>query len=580
MEFLAGNRIRGTSAEKTGMTVIDTITKDGSSQSINTATNGTTLVKSITIGNNNNRILIVSTGVYNAQPTVSGVTLGSQNFVKAISASHSSHSFITELWYLINPDVGTADITVTWSSTAGRRGITGTSFYNVDQSQLLQNNVQNTVDSGGQSSTVSGTITPTTTGSIVIDAMMWLNGTQASLTRTAGAIQFIGGNDRSTGQQYMLTPTIGSANTMNYTASDSARWIWVGVEVKAIETVTPALMPALQSPSVGGWKEIARVTSNDTDVINIPDKRYLMVLSDHGWNTANAGIGMQINGDTSASQYPRRYSANGGTDATPTTETNIFYDTMGGGTQTGKRWFMVQHIANKSDQEKLIQYNMVFNRNGLTASYAPSRITGVAKWVNTSASINRLDLRNFNSGTITSDSEVVVLGWDPTDTHTDNFWEELASVELESGNVRLSSGTITAKKYLWFQYYIKGASSCRQKIQFNGSTASDYAFRYSANGAVDSASDGTAYPDINASYAYANNNKFGNMFVINNASNEKLLTGNSMEITSGTGSAINTMELAGKWTNTSDQITQIDIWADGGSTAYDTGSILKVWGHD
>tara|TARA_B110000495_G_C22779424_1_gene455922 strand:- start:11 stop:778 length:768 start_codon:yes stop_codon:yes gene_type:complete len=31
----------------------------------------------------------------------------------------------------------------------------------------------------------------------------------------------------------MLTPTIGSANTMNYTASDSARWVWVGVEVKS-----------------------------------------------------------------------------------------------------------------------------------------------------------------------------------------------------------------------------------------------------------------------------------------------------------------------------------------------------------
>ena len=210
------------------------ITKDGSSQSINTATNGTTLVKSITIGNNSNRILIVSTGAYNLHPTVSGVTLGSQNFVKAISASHSSHAFKTELWYLINPTVGTADITVTWSSTAGRRGITGTSFYNVDQSSPI--GVTNTVDSGGQSSTVSGTITPTTAGSMVIDAMMWLNGTQASLTRTAGAIQFINNNDRSTGQQYMLTPIIGSANTMNYTASDSAHWIWVGAEIKPVST--------------------------------------------------------------------------------------------------------------------------------------------------------------------------------------------------------------------------------------------------------------------------------------------------------------------------------------------------------
>ena len=231
MEFLAGNRIRGTSAEKTGMTVIDTITKDGSSQSINTATNGTTLVKSITIGNNSNRILIVSTGEYSAG-VVSGVTLGSQNFVRAISRAHSSHGFITELWYLINPTVGTADITVTWSGTAGRRGITGTSFYNVDQSSPI--GVTNYVDVGNvQQTTVSGTITPTTAGSMIIDAMIWLNGTQASLTLTAGAIQFINNNDRSTGQQYSTTPTIGSANAMNYTASDVGHWIWVGVEVKA-----------------------------------------------------------------------------------------------------------------------------------------------------------------------------------------------------------------------------------------------------------------------------------------------------------------------------------------------------------
>ena len=33
-----------------------------------------------------------------------------------------------------------------------------------------------------------------------------------------------------------------------------------------------------------------------------------------------------------------------------------------------------------------------------------------------------------------SGTEVVVLGWDPTDTHTDNFWEELGSAtDLASG---------------------------------------------------------------------------------------------------------------------------------------------------
>jgi len=288
----------------------DTITKDGSSQSINTATSGTTLVKSITIGNNSNRILIVSTGEYSAG-VVSGVTLGSQNFVRAISASHSTHGFITEIWYLINPTVGTADITVTWSGTAGRRGITGTSFYNVDQSQLLQNNVKNTVDSGGQSSTVSGTITPTTVGSMVIDAMMWLNGTQASLTRTAGAIQFINNNDRSTGQQYMLTPTIGSANAMNYTASDSARWIWVGVEVKS--TTSPSTTWTREIPSFTASFWAAGGTASPWTPVNYHDQ-----FSGSTWSSASplgtavemvVGCGTQsagliMGGDTSGTVNP------------------------------------------------------------------------------------------------------------------------------------------------------------------------------------------------------------------------------------------------------------------------------------
>jgi hypothetical protein len=50
-----------------------------------------------------------------------------------------------------------------------------------------------------------------------------------------------------------------------------------------------------------------------------------------------------------------------------------------------------------------------------------------------------------------TNSEAVVLGWDPADTHTSNFWEELASVDLSGGAADiLDSGTFTAKKYLWW----------------------------------------------------------------------------------------------------------------------------------
>jgi hypothetical protein len=48
---------------------------------------------------------------------------------------------------------------------------------------------------------------------------------------------------------------------------------------------------------------------------------------------------------------------------------------------------------------------------------------------------------------------MVVLGWDPADTHTSNFWEELASVDLSGGAAtNIDSGTITAKNIYGFKY--------------------------------------------------------------------------------------------------------------------------------
>ena len=343
-------------------------------------------------------------------------------------------------------------------------------------------------------------------------------------------------------------------------------WL-AGNRIRGTSAEKPAL--SLQSPSVGGWKEIARVTSNDTDVTSIPDKRYLMVLSDHGWNTANAGIGMQINGDTSASQYPRRYSDNGGTDATPTTETNIFYDTMGGGTQTGKRWFMVQHIANKSNKEKLIQYSLCYNKAGLGINQAPNRIDGVAKWANTSASINRLDLSNFNSGTITSDSEVVVLGWDPDDTHTTNFWEELATAS--GAGSTLDSGTFTAKKYLWVQCYCKPTSSTNIRLNFNSDVSGNYAIRESVNGGTDATNIQQGNSD--SLTGTSDGVLFFNMFIINNAGSEKLWISHGQENSAGSNSAPIPKEVYGKWVNTNDSITKIVATSNFGA-----GSELKVWG--
>ena len=71
---------------------------------------------------------------------------------------------------------------------------------------------------------------------------------------------------------------------------------------------------------------------------------------------------------------------------------------------------------------------------------------------------------------------------------------------------------------------------------------------------------------------------FHNIFIINNASNEKLCICNTtMDSATGAGTATNRYEQVFKWANTSDQITEIDIDNTTGSVDI-SNSFIKVWG--
>ena len=299
--------------------------------------------------------------------------------------------------------------------------------------------------------------------------------------------------------------------------------------------------------------------------------RYLVFFD----SNVNINMNIQYNADT-GSNYADRNSFSGGADSTSTSRTNS--NPFNGGALDH---FSIHYLANLSSNEKLgIVHSM--NQGASGAGTAPARTENVHKWSNTSNAVNRIDYNQQNAGDYASGSEVVVLGWDPADTHTNNFWEELASVELGSSNTTIDSGTITGKKYLWIQCYHKstgGAGTGDLEFNNTGGSGTAYSERLSSNGAADGTS--TSRPDIEVSAAgNTNNPKFINAFVINNASNEKLVICNSVERnTAGAGTAPQRREGVGKYTNTSVQITSVQITRSG-SGSFDTGSILKVWGAD
>ena len=334
---------------------------------------------------------------------------------------------------------------------------------------------------------------------------------------------------------------------------------------------------SLQSPSVGGWVEVGRTTlgsSGDTiDVTSLPDKRYYMVLH-NSISTGNVTSSVRLNGD-SGNNYAWRYNDNGGSDGTITSN-----NAMNAGDRnppTGGDAWAVSYLANKSGKEKLM-YSYGLQRNSAGAGTAPTRGETASKWTGTNV-IDQITSVNQESGDWASGTEMVVLGWDPSDSHTTNFWEELADTTFTSSGV--SAQTFTAKKYLWFQFwYTTDSSGNGQHFQLGDTggidTGSTYARRHSINGG----SDGTS---VNQSKIYfapqlGARTYFVNMFMVNNASNEKLVIIHSASNNgAGAGNAPQRRETVGKWVETTNQCDRIKIATDSGTF---TGGQLKVWGAD
>ena len=330
----------------------------------------------------------------------------------------------------------------------------------------------------------------------------------------------------------------------------------------------------LPSGSVGGWVELARTTlgsvSDTIDVTGLADKRYLMVLTDSRTDgTGNILVAQRYNGD-GAYNYQWRYSVDGGSESVG----NIPYEehvpivSLNGNNDS----FAVSYIANKSDKEKLVVSNSV-----LKVGTGCSRTENTAKWTNTSNSINRIyTFERGQTGKYAVGSEVVVLGWDPADAHTTNFWEELASVTT-TGAGGIASGTFTAKKYLMYQIVGKkssGTGTESGRFQFNGDVGTNYAQRNSING-TDYVYTGQTSMNIGGDGNTAGEMVFYTGFIVNNASNEKLLTGNAVfGNTAGSGLIGNRGQVANKWANTSAQITSILFMG----TTLDSGAVMKVWG--
>jgi hypothetical protein len=325
---------------------------------------------------------------------------------------------------------------------------------------------------------------------------------------------------------------------------------------------------------IGGWVELARTTlgsaGDDIDVTSIANKRYLMILNDVKMDGSDGQMTYRFNAD-SGTNYARRYSINGASDSTSLSNTQApISDGLG-----GNPGFAVSYVSNLAAKEKLV-LSQCCEQNTAGAGTAPNRYEATPKWANTSNAINAVGMHNSSTSDFSIGSETVVLGWDPEDTHTTNFWEELASVSA-NGSSNTLSASFTSKKYLWVQCYEESSAGSVSFRVGNSTldTGNNYALRYSSDGGAEDLTTGIDSMDGLTSTTPI----FWNYFIINNSASEKLAMCHVVrQNTAGAGTAPKRIESVSKWANTSAQIDTVGFTAaDGGATIL-SNSILKVWG--
>ena len=151
--------------------------------------------------------------------------------VRADLRTDGGASFGTELWYLVNPGVGTQTITVTWKGALSAYGVgSATSYFGVDQDTPIDANAGR----GGTGTTLSTVITTVANHALIIDCA--LGQADGGLTMRAGQTTRL---DRLTtgpvdgvGVSTVNDKAVAGSETMDWTQGKAENWVISAVSLR------------------------------------------------------------------------------------------------------------------------------------------------------------------------------------------------------------------------------------------------------------------------------------------------------------------------------------------------------------
>lgn len=180
-----------------------------------------------------NRILIVGVSNRGAK-VVNSVSYGGTALTQIGFQNGGGNSSRADLWYLLNPPIGTASVVVSLAaSTAVAAG--ATSFSGVDQTAPL-----GTKNSSGNSSTTASVVVSSAIGELVVDAVS-ATGDASTLTVGGGQTQRWNNKTGTSGGDAIgagSTADGAASVTMSWTLGVSKSWAVIAVPLKPAPTPT------------------------------------------------------------------------------------------------------------------------------------------------------------------------------------------------------------------------------------------------------------------------------------------------------------------------------------------------------
>src|SRR5579885_2916531 len=208
-----------------------TINQDVTAEADTGTTAAHTLSGTITVGNNQDRILIAGITVKDSTVgSVSSVKIGSTSFTKITAKETSFGGVDNEMWYLKNPPVGSNTVTVTLTGTKSDTMILGLiSLYGVDQTTTIGTPVTAT----GNSKTPSISVTTVNTNSWIVDSLSHAGSGGAQTTGATQGSPLYSGTISTTleGEGSAATTTTTGTYTSSWLLGSKQQWAEIAVEI-------------------------------------------------------------------------------------------------------------------------------------------------------------------------------------------------------------------------------------------------------------------------------------------------------------------------------------------------------------